>query len=308
MLTYILALLAAMANATSWVLQRKANREVAQESLSLRLMRDLLHKPVWIGGIAAITAGFVLQAAALGTGALAVVEPILVLELPFTLLLGSWMFRTRISHREWMPSLAMTLGVGLLLFLLSPSPGREEPASWYTWVLAIGANVALVAFLLLWTVTGSVRLRTWRKAVETREREGRGSLVGRSPLNGQQQAALLGVAAGGTFGLTAALIKGMTGTFAGGFVALLTSWQLYAVIAAGAMGMFLTQSALNAGPLTASQPGNSLTDPILAVLWGVFVFGEQVRGGWLILPQVLCGVVVCGAAIVLARSPLFASG
>jgi drug/metabolite transporter (DMT)-like permease len=306
-LTYILALLAAVANATSWVLQRKANKEVAQESLSLRLMRDLLRKPVWFGGIAAITAGFVLQASALGTGALAVVEPILVLELPFTLLLGSWVFRTRIGQREWMPSLGMTIGVGLLLFLLAPTAGREEPASWYTWLLAISANAALVLFLVLWTVTGSVRLRAWRLAAETRDREGRGSVVGRSPLTGQQQAALLGIAAGGTFGLTAALTKGMTGTFSGGLVALLTSWQLYAMIATGAIGIFLTQSALNAGKLTASQPGNSLTDPILAVLWGVLVFGEQVRGGWLILPQVLCGLIVCAAAIVLARSPMFAS-
>jgi len=92
-LTYVLAVLAACANALSSVLQRKANKRVPQsENMSLRQMRDLLRQPVWFGGIAAITAGFLLQASALGTGQLSVVEPVLVLELPFTLILASRVF------------------------------------------------------------------------------------------------------------------------------------------------------------------------------------------------------------------------
>ena len=71
MLTYVLAVLAACANATSSVLQRKANRQVPKrENLSLRLLWSLAHKPVWFGGILAVTAGFLLQATALGNGQL----------------------------------------------------------------------------------------------------------------------------------------------------------------------------------------------------------------------------------------------
>ena len=74
MLSYLLAVLAACANATSSVLQRKANKQVPQnENLSWKLIRSLLHEPVWFGGVAAITAGFLLQASALGAGKLAVV-------------------------------------------------------------------------------------------------------------------------------------------------------------------------------------------------------------------------------------------
>ena len=52
MLSYFLAVLAACANAASSVLQRKANREIPQrENLSWKLIRSLLHKPVWFGGI-----------------------------------------------------------------------------------------------------------------------------------------------------------------------------------------------------------------------------------------------------------------
>ena len=68
MLTYALAVLAAVANAGSSVLQRKANKRVPQhENMSMRQIWILLHQPLWFGGIAAITAGFLLQASALGT-------------------------------------------------------------------------------------------------------------------------------------------------------------------------------------------------------------------------------------------------
>ena len=66
MLTYVLALFAACANAAASVLQRRANRRLPQqENLRLRLIRDVLHRPVWFGGFACMVAGFLLQAAAL---------------------------------------------------------------------------------------------------------------------------------------------------------------------------------------------------------------------------------------------------
>ena len=125
MLTYVLAVLAAGANATSSVLQRKANRRAPrQENLSPKLIRSLAHEPVWFGGILAITVGFLLQAAALGSGQLSVVEPILVLELPATLVLASRVFGNRMHGREWGSAAVMTAGLAGMLFFLSPSAGR----------------------------------------------------------------------------------------------------------------------------------------------------------------------------------------
>jgi hypothetical protein len=138
---------------------------------------------------------------------------------------------------------------------------------------------------------------------------GRRGPAGRGPASGQgsaRQAAVLAVAAGAAFGLTAALIKGMTETFSQGFTVLLTSWELYGMIAAGALGMFLVQSAMNAGRLIAAQPGLTLSDPIVSILWGVFVFGERVRGGWYIALAVVSGLIMTAAVVVLARSPLLA--
>ena len=244
-MTYLLAVLAACANATSWVLQRKADRRIPQgQNLSIRLIWSLLHEPVWLGGIAAITAGFLLQATALDRGQLSVVEPILVLELPATLLLATRVFRTRLHGREWGAAAAMAAGLAGMLYALSPSGGRPEDVRWYA------------------------------------------------------------VAAGAAFGLTAALMKAMTGTFSGGITAALTSSQLYAMIAAGVAGMFLVQSALNAGRLVAAQPGLTLTDPVVSVLWGVLVFHERVRAGWFLALAAAGALLVAGAVLVLARSPL----
>jgi drug/metabolite transporter (DMT)-like permease len=287
MLTYVLAVLAACANATSSVLQRKANREIPQtENLSWKLIRDLLHRPVWFGGVLAVIVGFLLQATALGTGELAVVEPVLVLELPITLIFASRLFGSRMRWQEWASAVAMTAGLAGLLYFLSPSDGQSGSVPLQAWLIGVGVNLALVATLVAWGRRGPA---------------GRGGGTGGSS---SRQAALLGVAAGATFGLTAALMKGMTGTFSGGLGELLTSWELYAMVAAGILGLFLVQSALNAGPLIAAQPGLTLSDPIVSILWGVLAFDEKVRGGMNILFATFSGLLMAGAAVALARSPL----
>ena len=280
MLSYLLAVLAACANATSSVLQRKANKRVPRnENLSWKLIRSLLHEPVWFGGILAITVGFLLQASALGAGELAVVEPVLVLELPLTLILAARVFGSSLGWREWTPALAMTAGLAGLLYFLAPSPGRSSRVHPYVWIIGIGANLALVGALVAWGRRGS----------------------------DAHQAAVFSVAGGSAFGLTAALMKGMTTQFAQGFGAIFTGWQLYAMVATGALGMFLVQSALNAGRLIAAQPGLTLSDPIISILWGVLAFHEKVRAGLFpLLFAALSTVLMAGAVFALSRSPLLA--
>jgi drug/metabolite transporter (DMT)-like permease len=286
-LSYLLAVLAACANATSSVLQRKANREVPKkQNLTPRLIWSLAHQPTWFGGVLAITAGFLLQAAALGHGQLSVVEPILVLELPATLILGGWVFRTRLGRREWACVLVMAVALGCLLYALSPKAGPKSGVHWYIWLTAIGLNLAVAGALVAYGRRGPAG-------------------GGRTDKKGSaRQAGVLGVAAGSMFGLTAALMKAMTGTLAHGIVALVTHWPVYGMIVTGVLGMFLLQSAMNAGRLIAAQPGLTLSDPIVSVLWGVLVFGERVRLGWFAGLAVVSGLVVAGAVLVLIRSPL----
>jgi drug/metabolite transporter (DMT)-like permease len=274
------------------VLQRKANKRVPQrENMSLRQIGTLLHQPVWFGGILAITAGFLLQASALGTGDLSVVEPVLVLELPFTLILASWLFRQRLGLREWLPAAAMTAGLAGLIYLLAPTSGEPPRLHWYGWLAGVGGNLALVGCLVLVARRGFIR----GSRKESHGQHG-----------GSFRAALLATAAGSAFGLTAALIKEVTRTFEKGLGEMFTDWPLYAMVAAGVLGMFLTQSAMNAGPLIAAQPGLSLSDPLISVLWGVMAFHERVRQGRFIVGEVLCAAVIVVGVIMLARSPLLA--
>ena len=289
MLSYLLAVLAACANATSSVLQRKANQKVPQdENASLKQIRRLLHEPVWFGGILAITIGFVLQASALGAGELAVVEPILVIELPLTLILAARVLGgSAMGWREWASTLAMTIGLAGLLYFLDPTAGRTDQVPLYVWIIGIGANLALVGVLWAWGRNGPA---------------GRG---GGHDGSSSHQAAVFGVAGGAAFGLTAALIKGMTSHFAQGWGAIFTSWQLYALVATGGLGMFLVQSALNAGRLIAAQPGLTLSDPIISILWGVLAFHERVRAGVIpLLFAALSTALMAGAVFALSRSPL----
>jgi hypothetical protein len=176
-----------------------------------------------------------------------------------------------------------------MLYLLAPSAGAPPRLHWYGWLAGVGGNLALVGVLVLWARRG--------------DRE-----AGADQRGGPVRAAVLAVAAGSTFGLTAALMKAMTGTASGGFLHLFTSWPVYAMVATGGLGMFLTQSALNAGRLIAAQPGLTLSDPIISVLWGVLAFHEQVRQGWYIIGEVACAGVMVAGVIMLARSPALAAG
>jgi hypothetical protein len=67
---------------------------------------------------------------------------------------------------------------------------------------------------------------------------------------------------------------------------------------------FLLQKSLQAGSLVAAQPALTLSNPVVAVVFGIVVFGEQVRtGGWLALAVAgAAAIAVC--TLVLARSPL----
>ncbi|MFJ7150285.1 DMT family transporter [Streptomyces sp. NPDC100445] len=275
MLSALLAVLAATCNALASALQRKAAREgPAEENLSLRLVWHLLHRPVGSGGILFVIASFLLQAVALGAGSISVVEPLLALELPAALILSAVLLGGRLGHREWWASAVVAAGVAGLIVASGSSGGRISSVSWVGWLLGCGTTVLVIGIGLLWARSAS----------------------------GPSRAAVLGATTGCAFGLTAALMKGMTDVFSHGLAVLFTSRQLWAMIAAGAGAMFLLQSAMHAGPLLAAQPGLTMADPVVAILWGTLVFDEDVRVGLLVVLAVLSAAAV--TAVMVLRSPL----
>ncbi|MGH3549754.1 MAG: DMT family transporter [Pseudonocardiaceae bacterium] len=243
------------------------------------MLWHLAHKPVWFAGIGAIIVGFVLQAGALATGPITLVQPILVLELGFTLLLAAAVFHSRLPAREWSAVGGMTAGLALLLYSLSPSGGHRRAASPTLWAIAITVTLALAGLFV---------------ALGYRRHHAR-------------RAAYFGVATGVGFGLIASLVAGITTAYAGGGLGgVFTAWQTYLVIVLGPSFFFLLQKTMQAGRLVAAQPPLTLANPIVAFGIGITVFGEHVRkGGWA-AGAAIGAVLIAGCTVRLARSPLLA--
>jgi drug/metabolite transporter (DMT)-like permease len=281
-LSIALAVLAAVGNATASVLQRRADAEQPEgEAGGIRLLWRLAHRPDWLCGIAALVIGFLLQAAALTTGPVALVQPILVLELAFTLLLAQVVFRSRLHRREWGAVLGMSAGLAGLLYALRPEGGDPAGVTATGWAVGIGGVLAVSMVCAL------IGFRS----------------------SGDRRAALLGLATGIGFALTAVLVAGIGATYLGsGTAGVVTSPLFYLFIVFGPGFFYLLQKTFQAGSLVASQPALTLSDPVVGIAFGVVVFGERVRtGGWLVL-AVVAAALVAACTVALARSPLLQGG
>src|SRR6185312_12373519 len=115
--------------------------------------------------------------------------------------------------------------------------------------------------------------------------------------------ACLGAATGTSFGLTATLIKEVAAQLsAHGIVGVVTTWQTYAAVGTGLMGVVLMQAALHKGPLLAAQPGFTLMDPLVSIFWGVLVYHEVTRSGPWLIPATISAVAIGFGVALLARS------
>jgi drug/metabolite transporter (DMT)-like permease len=271
-----LAVLAAASNALASVLQRRAARTApAGQAFRIGLIAYLIHRPAWLGGIAALIGGFVFQAAALMFGGLSLVQPILVVELPLTMLFVGRVFRVRLDRRSWLAVGVLTAGLAMLLLGARPSEGHTVPGR-MMWAVATLVTIGLVALLLTvaYLATGAGR------------------------------AAVLGVAAGLGFSFTAALMKQAVREVERP-ATLLTTWTAYAMILAGLVSLFLLQNAFQSGPLVAVQPALTVADPVASIGYGVGLFGETIRlGAWSLLEISAVGLIVYGSALLSQSPPL----
>jgi drug/metabolite transporter (DMT)-like permease len=280
----LLAVVASFCTATASVCQRLGARSSETAGFDVWLVLRLARRPVWLLGLASMILGFVFQLTALHFGALALVQPILALELLFVFgylaMAGSG--RVKVRRRDWLAAVAMSVGIGLFLRLASPSGGRlHAPGS--SWLLA-------------GLLTSGVVLAALAVAFGLGDRPG-ASRSGR--------AAVLGAATGIAWGFVAAVIKELSSHLDDGLSALFSNWSLYVLVGAGAATMLLASHALAAGPLAASQPGFTVLDPLSAGLLGVFLFGEHIRTGVVDLAgEALALAIVFAGASALSHSCL----
>jgi drug/metabolite transporter (DMT)-like permease len=276
-LSVIAALAAGCTFAVGSVLQQSAAREApTEDALSWRLLVGLAHRPRWLLGIGSDVVSFALQAVALATGPLALVQPLAVTGLLFAIPLAVRWRGRRLHTREWLATIAV--GVGLAAFLVAAAPTAGVPqTTWWRWSLILIAISGLMAL---------------------------GVLVGRL-VRGPARASAYGLAAGAAFGLLAALTKTSTHLLGQGAGTFFTAWQPYSMAAVAFLGAIVQQSAFQAGPLPASVPVMDAVEPAIAVCIGVFAFNERIGTSLGDLSVEALGIVLLLAGIVtLDRSPV----
>ncbi|WP_327074820.1 DMT family transporter [Kitasatospora purpeofusca] len=274
MAVFLLALSAACFLGLGFVLQQHAaQRAPRADLLHWRLLLDLLRMPEWLLGTGFMVIGLILSALALNQGEVSLVEPLLATNLIFAMALARVLTRQTLGRSGWAGVVLLALGVTVFIVAGRPT-GGGPPASELRHWLVIGTVVGLTLLLV--------------------------SFARRLPLF--EEATLLALAAGLLYGLQDALTRTTTQRLDHqGLDAVLRSWQPYAVVVAGVVGLLLVQSAFEAAPLRMSLPALTAAQPISGIACAVGFLGDRLRVtpgalAWEVigLIAIVIGVVVIG--------------
>src|ERR1700761_2360727 len=125
----IFATLSALSSACGAVLQRFAavNQGSTAAEPRWRAAIDLIRQPAWLFGTLFLIGTFGFQALALYFGPLSLVQPILVLELIFTLAVRVFFLHDSVAGRTWGAALMICAGLGVFLVTASPGEGNAVP-------------------------------------------------------------------------------------------------------------------------------------------------------------------------------------
>ncbi|MFF5442403.1 DMT family transporter [Streptomyces achromogenes] len=272
-LAAVFAVAGAASNAVGTAFQRKAASVSTRGGL--RLLAELVHRPIWMIGMAGVACAALFQSLALVNGPLALVQPLFILELPFALLIAAPLMHRRLPRSGWWGVGGCVAGLAVLLLAAAPH-GATDQAPLTRWLptllLCAGAMAALVGL----------------------------AGPGRPPA---RRAALLAAASATGNALTAALLKSASGTFADhGLAAFLRSWQTYGFALTGVAAVLLLENALQAGPLAAAQPALTIGDAVVSLTLGITLFGERVRTGWWLVPELCGALLIVVGVLVLSRA------
>ena len=274
-MTIFYALLAALCNALNVIAQHLGSIASAEKSKGWRFVAALLKNPMWLAGWGALAGGFVFQALALHDGQLSVVQPLLVTELVFALVLRRLWLRQPIRGVTWWAAALTCASLSLFLAMSEPQGGTQYPDS-NAW--ATGAWGAVGAAVIL----GLLGLR--------------GPVVRRTVLMASGAAVM--------WALVAVLVKTMTDTLTEfGVGGMFAHWPVYALAGAGLGAEVLHQTTLRIGPLSVSQPLLVIVNPIVSIALSVWIFQEYFTQD---APRLAVGAVafaaMCGSVVMLTRT------
>ncbi|MGN6474215.1 MAG: DMT family transporter [Mycobacteriales bacterium] len=278
MLTAVLcALGAAVCLATAAALQHHAATGHHSYRTGVHLLARLFRDPVWVVGFVVSAAGLGLHAAALHFGPLAVVQPLLVTNLVFALPLRALLDRVT-------PSGAEVVAAGIVVaaltgFLLAAHPTRGH-ANAETAESAVVLGIGIVVVIA---------------CSATASRTHRGRIAGLT----------LGLATGVLYGLVGGSLKATVHLAASGPRTLLTHWPLWVLLATGAWALVVNQRAYTHAPLPVSLPVLTVTNPIVAVIFGAYVFNEKPADtpGRVVLQAIFLVLLAAGVTALATRTP-----
>ena len=231
--------------------QRSTKRVKTERALSPRILLDLVRQPLWVTAIGGTVAGFALQVIALRFGPLALVEPILVCDLIFAVLIAAYLRSRRPDPVMLAGAVASTAGVVGFQVIAHPSAGKATVS--FSALLPLAAGLAAAIAGCLFVAQRSQNLR---------------------PL-------ALAMACGVCYGVAAFLVKLVTGDFSGGLPHLFTNWPIYAVAVIGPVGFVLNQDAFQAqaGPVIAPVMAIiTAADPLVSIVLGHVFLDEKLSG------------------------------
>jgi hypothetical protein len=280
-LAVVSALAAALVLGISSVADQRSTKRVKSErSASPRILLDLVRQPLWLTAIGANLVGFALQVVALDLGSIALVQPLLVCDLLFAVLISQYLL-WRSGHGLPRPSVLRILGgafaaaAGVAGFLVfgRPSAGHGD----------LGFDVLIPLVIGLVVVGGGCLL-----------------VAARSP---ELRPLALALACGVNYGVAAFSIKLVTTEFGGGPARVFTDWPIYVFAVVGPLGFILNQNAFQQGTLLAPvQAIITTADPVISIALGVAWLGVALRTSpAAIFGQVASLLVMTAGIIVTAR-------
>ena len=272
------ALLGAACFAIAGVLQHREAALAGEGPAGARLLWDLVQRPRWWTGMAAMGAGAGMHLVALAHGPVSLVQPLGVTSLVFVVPLSAGLDHRRIQPREVVASVLVLAGVALAVVALPPSIGWHRVGS-------IELSNLMVAAVALVAVTAAAAKH----------------------VGGPSKSILFALGAGLAFGTSATLARvllRMDG-HVGSIDAMLLS--VIGVVVLAPVGLLLINCAFRSGGLAAALATVTIINPAVATLTGVAILHEQlptapIRGALAVLG--VAAAVVGIAVLVRSVAPV----
>lgn len=254
------------------------NGRASSNRLTFGGMLRLFLIPKWLLGLLFVLCGAGFHLYALTMAPVAVVQPVGILAVPWSVLLAQKIHRHKVTMRIWGAVAITIVGVvGFTIFssLFAASPAEEFNFTGITWAFVVVLGICAILSYL------ATRAVSWARAI-------------------------LWSSVGAIFyGLASGMMKAAMNLVQHQGRGIL-AWEVILVvaymIACYGLGVWMIQQGYASGPAEITVGTMTTVDPFVAVLFGLFVLGEgRGMGLWPALGMIIAGAVAVYGVVLLSR-------